>query len=388
MKNAKTATTLIALAVAGNLLLCSCTKTETVTTETETVPETTAATTESSETEETTVETTKEMPHIFFSTNYEEITLDGDPDHHYVTTDYCYLESEKYFLLMEAGLDIPGDFAENVDLIIDQIEKDLGMELMNPDYDYSLAGIIDVSIYYDGFNPWFDWKLGTKLPIFLMVDSNYEGWVSCGDGECACIVDYGLCSDSSWDEMSANFVYEMDRPTYVDYSVIAHELTHSVTDRNHDMNSIMTEGIASYNERVIIDELADDHPAFATVRDNRYLYDYGIPEAVNAENSERLFIEDYKENQGPVGCSEYVHGRYFCQFLYEQYGPGFLNLYMSKIKTYTFENNYGFFTAEEQAYFAEAMKDAFGDDIFIRFGDWCVENNVLQALDGVFPIPE
>ena len=61
---------------------------------------------------------------------------------------------------------------------------------------------------------------------------------------------------------------------------------------------------------------------------------------------------------------------------------------MSKIKTYTFENNYGFFTAEEQAYFAEAMKDAFGDDIFIRFGDWCVENNVLQALDGVFPIPE
>ncbi len=61
---------------------------------------------------------------------------------------------------------------------------------------------------------------------------------------------------------------------------------------------------------------------------------------------------------------------------------------MNEIKTFTFENNYGFFTAEEKAYFAEAMKNAFGEDIFTRFGDWCVENNVLQEVDGIFPMPE
>ena len=391
MKNAKTATTLIALAVAGNLLLSSCTKTEPTNTSAETVPETTAATTaapETEEPEETTTETTKEMPHIFFSTNYEEITLDGNPDSHYITTDYCYLESEKYFLLMEAGIDLPGDFADNVDMIIDELEKELGMDIMNPDYDYSLAGIIDMSIYYDGFNPWFDWKLGTKLPIFLMVDTDFNGWVSCGDGEMACIVDYGLYSDDGWNEALPNCPYEIDRPGYIDYSVIAHELTHSITDRCHDMNSIMTEGIASYMERHIIDVLADENPAFAAVRDNMYLYDYGITEAVNADNSERLFIESYEEDGGPQGCAEYVHGRYFCQFLLEQYGEGFLIQYINEVKKFTFENRYGYFNAEEKVYFAEAMKNAFGDDIFIRFGDWCVENNVLQELDGVFPMPD
>ena len=389
MKNTKTTTTLLALAVVGNLLLCSCTKTvETTSAPTETAEETTTATTTVEETEETTYETTKEMPHVFFSTNYEEITLDGNPDSHFVTTDYCYLESEKYYLLMEAGLDLPGDFAANVDMIIDELEKELGMELMTPDYDYSLAGIIDNSIYYDGFNPWFDWKLGTKLPIFLMVDTDFNGWVSCGDGEFACIVDYGLYSDDGWNEAVPNCPYEIDRPGYIDYSVIAHELTHSITDRCHDMNSIMTEGIASYMERHIIDVLADQNPAFAVVRDNRYLYDYGITEAVNAENSERLFIESYEEDGGPQGCAEYVHGRYFCEFLLEQYGEGFLLKYMDEVKKYTFENNYGYFTAEEKVYLAEAMKSAFGEDIFVRFGDWCVANNVLQELDGIFPIPE
>ena len=61
---------------------------------------------------------------------------------------------------------------------------------------------------------------------------------------------------------------------------------------------------------------------------------------------------------------------------------------MDEVKTYTFENNYGYFTAEEKVYLAEAMKSAFGEDIFVRFGDWCVANNVLQELDGIFPIPE
>ena len=129
----------MALTVVGSLIFSSCTKAEPTYTPTETVEETTTATTTVEETEETTYETTKEMPHIFFSTNYEEITLDGNPDSHFVTTDYCYLESEKYFLLMEAGLDLPGDFALNVDMIIDELEKELGMELMNPDYDYSEA---------------------------------------------------------------------------------------------------------------------------------------------------------------------------------------------------------------------------------------------------------
>lgn len=180
---------------------------------------------------------------------------------------------------MEAGIDLPGDFADNLDRIIDELETELGMELMTPDYECSMAGIINISVYYDGFNPWSDWKLGTKLPIFLLVDSEAKGWALCGDSECVIAIDYGLHSDDSWNEASPNFLYAFDRPKYVDYSAFAHEITHAITSRNCEMNSIMTKGIASFMERNIIDELADDYSEFAVVKENRYLYDYGIPES-------------------------------------------------------------------------------------------------------------
>ena len=132
-------------------------------------------TTTTETTEETTEESTEPtnfIPDISFTTYYEEITLDGDPDSVFVSTDYCYLESDKYFLLIEPGIKLPGDYADNLDAIIDEIEKELGMELCTPDYEYS-HGIIDNSVYYDGFNPWDNWSIGTKLPISFGVSYKF-----------------------------------------------------------------------------------------------------------------------------------------------------------------------------------------------------------------------
>ena len=81
---------------------------------------------------------------------YEEVKLDGIEEHHFVSTDYCYLESEKYVLFIDKGIDLPGDFQVNVDAIIDELEKELGLSSCPDTYEYCDC-MIDISIYFDGY---------------------------------------------------------------------------------------------------------------------------------------------------------------------------------------------------------------------------------------------
>lgn len=57
------------------------------------------------------------------NTPYEKLTLDGVSDHYIVTTDYCFIESEKYVLLLDKDDKIPGDFVIVLDAIIDELES-------------------------------------------------------------------------------------------------------------------------------------------------------------------------------------------------------------------------------------------------------------------------
>ena len=80
---------------------------------------------------------------------YEEVKLDGIEEHHFVSTDYCYLESEKYVLFIDKGIDLPGDFQANVDAIIDELEAELGLSSCPDTYEYC-DRMVDISIYFDG----------------------------------------------------------------------------------------------------------------------------------------------------------------------------------------------------------------------------------------------
>lgn len=384
---------LMASMFAGNMLLCSCSKpaetsdTSADETTTTAATATTAATTTEETTEEIT-EPTNFIPDSSFTTNYEEITLDGDPDSVFVSTDYCYLESDKYFLLIEPGIKLPGDYADNLDAIIDEIEKELGMELCTPDYEYS-HGIIDNSVYYDGFNPWDNWSLGTKLPIFLIADETDEGLISCGDSEFAFFVEYELFSDEIWNSCPSYYENtDWRRLDYIDYTTAAHELTHSITGRNGKMSKIVTEGIAEYMGRSVIEALASDHPSIGITYERHYRYDNGVPEPVNADNAESIFLDDYQEIDAAGRGAEYVYGRYFWQFLFENYGSDAYFKYNEMVKSYHIEGWYGYYEEGANQKFTDAAKAVFGDDVFEEFGDWCVENDALQSVDGVYPIPE
>ena len=379
MKNKKLPAILLAAMFAGNMFLCSCTAvktTETTVTESSS-EETTTTVTET--TEETTAETTATTKHTSINgrqhSPYEEFTLDGVKDHHFISTDFCYLVSEKYVLFLEKDIDIPGDYAANLDAIIDELEVLLGMSACPDGYNY--PEVADMTSYF-GFNPWDGWHIGNKLPIFLCVDRTDEALISCACSDFVVFVQYELFTEELWNSVPSFRDNSWRKSEYVNYSETAHEITHAITGRNCQLSEIMTEGIADYMGRVVIDELADSCPSIAEVKANRLLYDYTVPEAVNAENAERIFVEDYNQIGAADRGAEYVYGRYLCEYLNGEFGDGFFSMYTDKVIEKHIDYAYGNYSEEIALQYTETLKEVFGEDIFTKFGDWCVENNALQ----------
>ena len=374
---------LLAVLLAGNTFLCSCTAGN-IEKDGSTPEETTAIVSETT-TEATTVtaaeaatasETTKTAaltgPE---KTPYKQITLDGVEEHHFISEDFCFIESENCVFFLEKDIDIPGDYVNNIELVIGEIEDRLGISCRPESYNYT--ELCDMSSYF-GFNPWKGWNIGSKLPVFLCVDRNEEGLIPCACADFVVIVQYELFSDELWNSIPGYRDNEWRRRDYIDYAEAAHEITHAITSRNCTMSSIMTEGIAEYMQRVAIDDLADISPAFATVKEKRYLYDYSVPEAVNAGNAERVFIEDYNQIEMADRGAEYVYGRYMCEYLNEHFGSDFYLKYNNKVIEESLDYAYGNYSEELTEKYAGALKDVFGEDIFEKFGDWCVANNALQ----------
>lgn len=363
--------------------LCAC-STNANEPESETTAESTSveSTTEVTSEENTTENTTEPANEDWRETTpYEGLELDGVKENHIVTTDYCYIESDKYVLFLDKDIELPGDFVNNLDAIIDEIEVETGL-IACPEtgFDYDVC---DLSVYFDGVNPWEGANIGSRIPIFLLVDRENVGLIPCASESYAVFVLYELYSEDYW---MNNYSRDEDwrRTEYMDYTTIAHELTHVVTLRYGDMTNILTEGIAEYMGRSVITRLADTCPSIGETNEMRYLYDNGIPAPVNADNAEEILIDDYNEVSHADRGAEYVTGRYFCQFLYEKFGDGFIADYLSVLDKYNYADVYGAYDESIVKEYVEALKETYGEDIITEFGDWCVSNNVLQNTEGVW----
>lgn len=369
----------LAMVLAGSTFICSCSKevqesepSISETSETSAVTETTAATT--SEITESTSEPTANDWHNVV--DYEQIELDGVKENEFTSTDYCYIESEKYVLFLDKDICLPGDFTDNVDAIIDEIEKQTGLSACPDGADY--GPVIDQSIYMDGFNPWKDCYIGNKIPIFLFVDHEPQGWISCADFSGTTFVMYELYSDDAWYSIFPTGEDDWRRNDYIDYATVAHELTHTITLRHSNLTNILAEGIAEHMGRSVIEALADDHQSIGEFYEKRFLYDYSIPEAINADNAERIFTEDYNEISYADRGAEYTCGMYLCSFLHGRYGDGFFAMCSETIARKDLPYVYGDYDADALQKYTSAVKECFGEDIFTEFGNWCVDNGVLQ----------
>lgn len=309
---------------------------------------------------------------------YKAVELDGVKEHSVTTTDFCYVETDKFIVLMDRDITIPGDFAVNIEQILNEIESQLGISSM-PDT-YPECVVNNNSIYYGtGFNPWDGWEIGKKIPIFLVVDREPKGYISAADASEALFCEYELFSDELWNSIPALSGDPSRRNDYIDYSVFAHELTHTVTLRNCNMSNSMTEGIADYMAYSVIKALADKNPDMAKVLKKKNWDEGPMPDPVNANNAESIFVDDFHTLDMADRGPEYYYGKRLWQFLIEVYDKDAFSKVCAKLQaeqfTYIYHEAY---SEDETKKCAGYLKELFGDDVFTKFGSWCVKNNYLQ----------
>ena len=312
---------------------------------------------------------------------WEEFSLSGDAKDVVVTDRYSYVETENCVLLFDKDTKIPGDFAIVVEDIISEIEKKIGLSHKVPGY--VNADDNSINLYF-GENASDNVTFGgDKILILFSNDREDIGLVSCAtDGACV-IVMYEMMSDELWNSIPGYYNNSWRRQDYVTYSEIAHELTHAITLRNAYMNSILTEGIATYMQSYIPNVLLTK--GYKSVVEEEF-DDYPISVVVTADNAEEVFTEDFCELTTAQRGSEYTLGRWIFEYLFQNFGDSALCDYMDELHAMNIEpeydENWNLSVSTRQQY-TVAMKSVFGNDFFDKFGAWYEIN-----FDGVVDLPD
>ena len=295
------------------------------------------------------------------------IELSGRKEDYLTTTDYCYTEGDRCILLFEKGVRIPGDIADKTDLIIEELERQL-------DYSFDVPNVrtCDSSTCRLGFNPWKYLDRGGKVEILFCNYGNEIG----GTG--------GTDSGVTINNRHLFSVYKDENGVeheYINYFVIAHELTHTLTFRYAYLTQIMTEGGADYFGEQVVLALADKGEDFALSAEHEGLQ-IATKYDINAANAEDYFSGDFSGGPADVEC-RYIVGRMFCKFVSGQYGSTFMHDYIAEAvrAEYFYPVKSAYFNQADLEWHISAMKQIFGDDIFKEFGAWYAEQVRIYKLN-------
>ncbi|MBR7000320.1 MAG: InlB B-repeat-containing protein [Lachnospiraceae bacterium] len=289
-----------------------------------------------------------------------EIIFSGSREDCLFTDRYCYAVGDRVVLLLDKGLYLPGDILEKIDLIMECLEEKTGLSFVgsfSPDlYDESLF-----EDYCGSDNPWDGIEFEGKLAIYIVKRSSsshtdhYAGRIYLGA--------MNYYADGGGTPLG-----------YFDYTTLAHELTHVLTMGYTHVNFCVTEGSAEYVSRTLMEELCENSEDFYMSYENSK-YPPHIPNSITPDNAEEAFLCDCSCFGGNGGYPEYYWiGRDLCEFLNETYGSGFLCDYITAVTDAGINAKYGFFTEEDYVAFTALFKETFGDDVFVRFGEWYQEN--------------
>ena len=289
----------------------------------------------------------------------KKITLSGREKDHVITDGFCYVESDKFVLLIDKGADIPGDLEKNVKRIMKDLESKTGLKFNNGRKLWSFRW---GDVIY-GYAPWEGFDFGNKLPIFISVASRLNDGSS---NACAEFVELSLSeliSDEVWKKYEAG--YEKDNRLYY---VIAHELTHVLTNRYADMNRIMKEGCADYYAKLVVNGM--NYEGFAGSKE---YVNFNMPsqlkDTITTKSAEKLFRSDYKDRPVFEETERYIYGRMLCEVLMANYGESFLRDYLSDLEKagYAYPTFCGDPSAAQRDEMTEILKKRFGSDVFKKF---------------------
>ncbi|MBO4697508.1 MAG: hypothetical protein J5643_09565 [Lachnospiraceae bacterium] len=302
------------------------------------------------------------------------ISLSGKREDTFVTDKYYYYEGDEFFIYFDKDLKIPGDFCDNIALIMDQLEKETGLSFNCPGV---VPAMSSAESFFGKDDPWKNISPGKKVLIYVCADRENACYISsaASNGRYLDLFKCELFSDELWNSVPDYRNNPEWRSDYISYYDVAHELTHTLTSRYLEGTTYITsEGSADYYAERVLSALKERSEDFS--KSYQHFTDFNksttIAKKITPETAEDIFVTDFSDVDFANRGDEYTFGRMLFEFITERYGETFLKDYLVEAANRGLRSEFTYSTqwAHEPEKHAQLIKDLAGEDVFKEFGKW------------------
>lgn len=280
----------------------------------------------------------------------EPVVLSGNADEVYISDDYEYIETDMAFIYLDKDVSYPANLGQIIDDSMYAVEEATGYKFY-PENVYCDSCSVNTANVYLGEDPWLGVNpTQNKVDIFFFKDRTDQGLVSGASSKEVILITQGILTEDG-------------KVAY--YDTLTHELTHVLftLSTGECTSKIMNEGAAMYYEILASEKLQDKYP----VNQEALEYNYGLPDGLNDNTAESLFVEDYQNDNSRTG--EYRYGFLLYTYLVETYGDSTVNDFYDVMNT-----KHGNKELYDASLIADTLKEYYGDSIFSDFGKWYKDN--------------
>lgn len=263
---------------------------------------------------------------------------------YYTTTKEEYIETSRFVLYLDEGIEVPVNIIDLVNHVMDQIEDTSGYQFYvehKPDDFYDLGMNYELDHYFSTAQELK--KVNPEHERVEIVVANHDQAVD------------AYASGASGILLAPEHIHLMD---YNDY-VIVHELFHIAWQRNGGyLGSVLAEGFAEYYTTEVLNK---DDVLKSTYSSYENLKNY--ENIINENTIEDLFL-NYQ-----AGSSRYQFGFRLTCFLIETYGKdGYGRMHEKATEDYSGSGDI------PMDIVMAAMKSELSEDVFLKFAKWHSEN--------------
>lgn len=291
---------------------------------------------------------------IVFPENVDVITLSGNPKDFFCSQNYSVLESEKYILLIDKNVKLPGNYALMLDEIVDAIEAESGLSFRMKKKAFNNY----MTPAFSGDYPWKDLKSGDKFIIQL----NYASEAHMGDAperSIGYITLYDRGLNAYEDEI---YDVSYSRAVFILCSALAYSCCPEIYGYQN-FHSILADRVE--------DDLSTKYPRFKGIVDNGRVY-MTYTEQPTIDNVNTLWVNKckYWEQEEANSFLDL-----FEEYMFETYGNNYIPMLINDIKVKPFYIREGL---------SVQYKKVFGKDVFRDYIVWLSQHSVDFPVEIVF----
>ncbi|MBO7632025.1 MAG: InlB B-repeat-containing protein [Lachnospiraceae bacterium] len=301
------------------------------------------------------------------------ISLSGKREDFFMTDKYYYYEGDSFFVYFDKDLKIPGDFCDNIALVMEQLEKETGLSFIPEGKIKAMSEERDS--FFGAKDPWRYIDGGKKVLIYVVADREATGYISSSssNGKYVTLVLFDLFTDELWNSVPNYRDNPWRLSGFISYYEIAHELTHTLTTRYHAGTTyVMSEGSADYYAERVMRALQNRSEDFRKSYENfeKVQKSTKIAKKITPKTAETIFVTDFEDVSFAERGDEYIFGRMLFEFITERYGDTFLKDYLMGASDRMLRSVFSSPPAHEADKHAQLIKDLAGEDVFTEFGKW------------------